>query len=204
VHYNFIEQIRRAQQEVAILTPYLIPGRTGIEAIRESREHGVRFSVITNSLAASDVPAVHTGYRRYRPELLRLGVDLYELSPARVTRSLHLGLFGNTAASLHAKAAVIDRKTVFIGSLNFDPRSETLNTELGLIIQSPTLAEQALKLMNLVKQQGAYRLRFDTDGQGIEWLGDDRDTPRTSEPDAGLWQRFLLELMSPLVPESHL
>lgn len=204
VHYNFIEQIRRAREEVVVLTPYLIPGRTGLESIRESREHGVKFSVITNSLAASDVPAVHTGYRRYRHELLRMGVELYELSPVRVTRSLRLGLFGQTSASLHAKAAVIDRRTVFIGSLNFDPRSEMLNTELGLIVYSPALAVQALKLMNLVKQQGAYRLRLEEDGHGIEWLGDAGEAPPTSEPDAGLWRRFLLELLSLLVPESHL
>mgnify|MGYP003946476021 CR=1 FL=1 len=204
VHYNFIEQIRRAQDEVVILTPYLIPGHTGIESIRESRDRGVKFSVITNSLAASDVPAVHTAYRRYRPELLRMGVDLYELNPDRVTRSLRMGLFGKTSASLHAKAAVIDRKTVFIGSLNFDPRSEMLNTELGLIIESPVLAAQALTLMDLIKQQGAYHLRLEKDGRGIEWLGGAGEAPLTSEPDARLWQRFLLELMSVLVPEAHL
>jgi cardiolipin synthase C len=205
VHYNFIEQIRRARQEVAIFSPYLIPGQVGLAAIRASRKRGVKFTVITNSLAASDVPVVHTGYRRYRPALLGMGVELYELSPTRVGRSIRMGIFGQSVASLHAKSAVIDGSVLFIGSMNFDPRSESLNTELGLIIQSPLLAQQTLKLMNLVKQQGTYHLRLSEDGSGgIEWQAGPGEELLTSEPDAGFWRRLYLELLAPLAPESQL
>ena len=204
VRYNVIERIRSARQSVVVISPYLIPGQSGLEAIREVRARDVPFTLITNSLAATDESVVHTGYRRYRPELLRMGVDLYELSPARVSRSLRMGIFGPTIGRLHAKSAVIDEKVLFIGSMNFDPRSESLNTELGLFIQSPELAQQVLKLMDTIKRQGAYRLRLSGDDQRIEWTGATNEAPLTEEPDTTIWQRFLLELIAPLVPESML
>lgn len=204
VRYNVIERIRRARQSVVVISPYLIPGLSGLEAIREVRARDVSFTLITNSLAATDESVVHTGYRRYRPELLRMGADLYELSPIRVSRSLRMGIFGPTIGRLHAKSAVFDEKVLFVGSMNFDPRSAHLNTELGLFIESPELAQQVLKLMDNIKRQGAYRLRLTADGQHIEWTGAANEAPLTEEPDTTLWQRFLLELIAPLIPESML
>ena len=169
VRYNVIEMIRRARKEVVIATPFLIPGKSGIETIRASTERGVKFTIVTNSLAAAPEPAVHTAYRRYRPEMLGLGVDLFETSPIRVSRSLRLGRFSTSVGKLHAKCAVIDRETVFIGSMNFDPRSEQHNTELGLFIHSPTLAQQVLKLVDVIKQQGSYQVRLAPNGQDVQW-----------------------------------
>ena len=206
VRYNVIEQMRRSRSEVTLVSPYLIPGKAGLDVMREVRGRGVRISVVTNSLAATDEPVVHTGYRRYRPDMLRLGVEIHELSSARTKRSVRLGLFGSQVGRLHAKSAIFDRRALFLGSMNFDPRSDTHNTEIGLFIASPELAQQILKLLDVLKQQGAYRVRFAEGGDRIEWVTseDGADQVLTVEPDAGLWDRLMLELLAPLAPESLL
>ncbi len=207
VRYNVAERMRRARSVVTLVSPYLIPGDSGLEVMREIRERGVEVTLITNSLASTDEPLVHTAYRRYRPRMLRLGVELYELSSARTRRSIRLGLFGSSVGRLHAKAAVIDRSILFVGSMNFDARSETHNTEIGLFIESPEIARQALKLFEVLKQQGAYRLGLVGDGEGhLEWVSEERGrrTVLTEEPDSSRWDRVLLELLAPLTPESLL
>ena len=198
------EQILGAQHEVVVASPYLIPGDSSIQAIESSNDRGVHFTFITNSLAATDEPLAHTGYGRYRPGMLRLGVELFELSPSRVSRNIGLGHFGHSIGRLHAKAVVVDRSVVFIGSMNFDPRSKALNTEMGLIIQSPELAEQVLHLMDIIKHQGAYRPHLAHGGPGIEWTADAEDAPLTNEPHTSFWSRMLIDLVAPLVPESLL
>ena len=73
VRYNVVEQMRRGRSDVTLVSPYLIPGKAGLEVMREIRARGMKISVVTNSLAATDEPVVHTGYRRYRADMLRLG-----------------------------------------------------------------------------------------------------------------------------------
>jgi putative cardiolipin synthase len=207
VRYNVLDRMRHAQREIVMTTPYLIPGSKGMEMMREVRERGVKLRVLTNSLAATDEPAVHVGYRKYRPQMLSLGVDLYELSPVRVSRNKRLGMFGSSHGRLHAKTAVIDRETVFIGSMNFDPRSEKHNTEMGVLVQSPALAREVLRLMDLDKLQASYRVRLAADGSGdIEWLtmDDDGEMVLHEEPDTGLWDRIALDLLAPFAPEELL
>jgi len=164
-----------ASQEVVITSPYLIPGEKGLRAIEELRERGVKVTVLTNSLAATDEPLVHTGYSRYRYQMLQAGVDLYELSPARTRATKRLGMFGNSLGRLHAKTAVVDRRMVFIGSMNLDPRSASQNTELGVFADSPQLAKELLRVINISRLQSAYRLRLQPDGPGIQWLASDED-----------------------------
>ena len=106
------------------------------------RGRDVKVTVVTNSLAATDEPLVHNGYSHYRRDMLEAGVDVYELSPTRTRQSKRLGMFGASLGRLHAKTAVIDRRVVFIGSMNLDPRSATINTELGAVIDSPQLAKE--------------------------------------------------------------
>ncbi|MET0543689.1 MAG: phospholipase D-like domain-containing protein, partial [Variovorax sp.] len=206
VRYNVLEQIRRARSEVSITSPYLIPGKGGLEVMQEVHGRGVKMSIVTNSLAATDEPLVHTAYRRYRTEMLKLDIALYELSSVRTRASVRLGLFGSTIGRLHAKSAVIDRRILFIGSMNFDPRSDLLNTEIGLFIQSPEMAQQALKLIETLKQQGAYRLRFAKGTQDIEWVSGPASAPEvvSVEPDSDFWSRTVLEILAPLTPESFL
>jgi cardiolipin synthase C len=207
VHFNVLERLRSAKTEVLLTSPYLIPGRKGMEVLRELRERGVKVRLLTNSLAATDEPLVHIGYSRYRKEMLRLGVELYELSPTRVKRNWKLGMFGNSRGRLHAKTAIIDRRHVFIGSMNFDPRSEIHNTEMGLLIDSPQLAREVLRLADLDKLQASFRVRLAADGETLQWLGLDDELGEMvleDEPDAGLWQLIWLNLIAPLAPEELL
>jgi putative cardiolipin synthase len=206
VRYNVIEMIRRARKEVVLTSPYLIPGTEGIETFRSVSKRGVSFTLVTNSLAATDEPVVHTGYRRYRPEMLKLGMNLYELSPQRVSRSLRLGRFSTSIGRLHAKSAVVDRERVFIGSMNFDPRSDQHNTEMGMFIESPALAQQLLKLVDVIKSQGAYNVRLAPNGTDLEWVatGAAGKEQLVEEPETDVWSRMMLELLSVLAPEGLL
>ena len=207
VRYNVVEMMRRARKNVVITSPYLIPGEAGIETFRSSIErHGVSYTLVTNSLAATDEPVVHTGYRRYRPEMLKLGVNLYELSPQKVSRSLRLGRFSTSIGRLHAKSAVVDGERVFIGSMNFDPRSDQHNTEMGLFIQSPVLAQQMLKLVDVIRQQGAYKVTLAANGKDVIWTttGPGGREEVVEEPETDIWTRIMLELLSVIAPEGLL
>ncbi len=171
VAMNVMDRVIAASQEVVISSPYLIPGSTGVAAFGDLNKRNVKVTILTNSLAATDEPLVHTGYSRYRVAMLASGVDLYELSLTRIQRASRLGFLGSSTGRLHAKTAVIDRSLVFIGSMNLDPRSATKNTELGMIVESPELAKEVLRVIHISKLQSAYRVR----------LGSDQRTPRMAD-----------------------
>src|SRR5438046_10520035 len=156
--------------EFVISSTHLIPWPMGLAAFSDFRKHNVKVTTLTNSLASNDEPLVHTGYARYRVELLKTGVDLYELSPTRIQHNKRLMLPGASLGRLHAKTAVIDRSTVFIGSMNLDPRSASKNTELGIIAESPQLAKYVVRVLHISKLQSAYRLGFGPDGEPLQWL----------------------------------
>jgi phosphatidylserine/phosphatidylglycerophosphate/cardiolipin synthase-like enzyme len=200
-----MHELLLARHDVLVSSPYLVPNADVIEDIREGRLWGLQITIITNSLASNDEPLVHAGYRRYREEMLDLGVQLYEIVPSRVTRAKNLGPFGRSIGRFHAKAAAVDGKVMFIGSLNFDPRSEKHNTELGLLIRSPELTAQLMKLADLVQNEGAYRVSLSKEKR-LEWHlpSPEGDQVLTEEPDSTWWQRWWLNLISPLVPEDAL
>ena len=206
VRRGLMNELLLGRQEVLLSSPYLVPNADVIEDIREGRLWGLTITLITNSLAATDEPLVHAGYRRYRREMLDLGVELYEVVPSRVRRGSDLGSFGQSIGRFHAKAAAVDGKVLFIGSLNFDPRSEKHNTELGLLIRSPELTQQLMRLAEIVKTEAAYRVRLNRDSGRIEWTlpGRAGGETLTEEPDSTWWQRLLLNIVAPLVPEDHL
>ncbi len=206
VTMRFWTRLLQAQREVVLTSPYLVPGERGMEAFEALRKRNVSVTLLTNSLAANDEPLVHSGYARYRVRLLEAGVDLYELSPARITRSKRLGLFGSSLGRLHAKTAVVDRHEVFIGSVNLDPRSATQNTELGIAVDSPQLAREMLRIINISKLENAYRVRFGAGSHSIEWLttDDDKEVILHAEPESNWLQRLYNDLLGPLVPEELL
>jgi putative cardiolipin synthase len=206
VRQSLMTELLLAREDVLVSSPYMVPDRSVMEDIREGRLWGLPITVITNSLASTDEPLVHAGYRRYRNEMLDLGVQLYEVAPSRVQSSKSLGSFGRSIGRFHAKAAAIDGKLMFIGSLNFDPRSEKHNTELGFLIRSPVLTGQLLKLAEVVKNEAAYRVRLGKETGQPEWHITTPDGQQTffEEPDTTWWQRALLWLVGPLVPEGHL
>jgi len=107
---------------------------------------------------------------------------------------------------LHAKLVVIDRKTVFVGSMNLDPRSATINTELGAVIESPELARELVRVIDIDRLQSAYRVRLASNGRGLEWLSieGEEEKVQTTEPESSPWLRLKLWLLTHLVPESLL
>ncbi len=207
VTYNIIEPMMKAQKTVVISSPYFVPGPKGMALLRELAGRGVKITVMTNSLGSTDEPVVHIGYSRYREEMLRLGIDLYELSSSGVKRNTRLFHFGSGLGRLHTKLLVIDGQVAFIGSMNFDPRSATINTELGAIIDSKPLARELTRVIDLDRLQSAYRVRLAANGRGLEWLDidtDGKEQVHTTEPDASFWTKFKLLLLTPLVPEELL
>jgi putative cardiolipin synthase len=199
-------------QELLIISPYFIPGDQGVAWLRGLVDRGVRVTVLTNSLAATDVGAVHSGYQRYREALLEGGVVLYELKPEAVqqakTGKKTKGV-GSSRASLHAKSFVFDRRAVFIGSLNLDPRSIQLNTEIGVVCESAPLAEDIAGALEKNLDSIAWRLERVTDNSGsahIEWVETRAEGERrySSEPEVSAMRRFSVWFLGLLPIESQL
>ena len=203
---NVMDRVMEAKSDVVISSPYFIPGSMGVQAFGDLRKRNVKVIILTNSFAANDEPLAHTGYARYRVELLRTGVDIYELSPTRIQHNERLMLPGTSLGRLHAKTAVIDQSTVYIGSVNLDPRSDSTNTELGLFARCPELAKEVTRVINISKLQSSYRLRFAPDGQRLEWLAtdDQGEVVLTEEPEVTPFMRLEIMLLSPFVPEQLL
>ena len=208
VTMNVFDLVKVAQSEVMLCSPYFVPGEMGVQGFTELRKRDVKVTILTNSLASNDEPLVHIGYARYRPELLRAGVDLYELSPTRVLQNkrLDLAIPGASLGRLHAKTAVIDGSIAFIGSMNLDPRSDSTNTELGVIIRSPEFAREVLRVIHISRLQSAYRLQLGADGHSLEWLttDDNGEVILYAEPDTTFLLRLQSMLYGPFVPEQEL
>jgi putative cardiolipin synthase len=196
--WQYLEQV---ESEFILFAAYFVPGPEQMAWFRQLRDRGVRVRVLTNSLASTDVAAVHAGYARYRPELLRIGVELYELNRRWVRREgrpFWLGS-GLSKASLHEKAFVIDRHQGFVGSMNFDPRSFAINTEIGIFFDAPSEAasmadwfdrhiERLAFRLELREEHGEERIRwhYQADGEA-RWF----DT----EPHTTLGQRMGVGLL---------
>jgi putative cardiolipin synthase len=195
------EAIRHARGSITLISPYFVPGDAGSDSLVQSVATGKAVSILTNSLAANDVAAVHGGYSKYRPRLVEGGVALWELKPDpghEVNRSL----FGSSGASLHTKAALIDDDTVFVGSFNLDPRSVSLNTEQGVLAIHPALgAELARIFKRSTRGNRAWRVTQDAEGE-LQWT--DGTTTLQAEPDATFGRRVVATLMRWLPFDSQL
>ncbi|CAG9250797.1 Cardiolipin synthase C [Paraburkholderia unamae] len=153
-------------RELDLVSPYFVPGETGTQYFTRLAAQGVTVRVLTNSLEATDVSAVHSGYARRRKALLEGGVELFELRRAAgANKETGKGPFGSSGSSLHAKTFAVDAERVFVGSVNFDPRSAKLNTELGLVIESPVLASQIESAFWTRVPQLAWQAHLDADGK---------------------------------------
>jgi cardiolipin synthase C len=199
-------QVWQAKEDLVLTSPYMIPGELGMQSFNTLHKQQVKVTVITNSLAATDEPLVHNGYSHYRTRMLQAGVDLYELSPTRTQQTKRLGMFGSSLGRLHAKTAVIDKKIIFIGSMNLDPRSASTNTEFGMFIENRALAKEMLRVINISKLEGAYRLRLDPKSSQLQWLTleDDKETVLVAEPESTFWLRVHNMLLGWFVPEQLL
>ena len=198
------EAVLAAESEVIIFTPYFIPRKRGIELVRELQAKGVRVVVVTNSLATNNHTSVFSSYKTYRKDLLRAGVELWEARADAAKITTPDGESQLEHLTLHTKGVLIDRKRVFVGSLNLDPRSIDINTEMGLLIDSPELGELLSKNGTENIPKIAYRLKLD-DNDKITWHAtiDGKEVVETKEPQTTGWRRFSAWFLK-IAPEKQL
>ncbi|MDM0070013.1 phospholipase D family protein [Variovorax sp. J31P207] len=180
----------RPTASLALISPYFVPGDPGTELLAELARSGVQVEVLTNSLAATDEMSVQSGYSKHRKALLRAGVQLYELRPEAAVITKRARETGrSSSAGLHAKTYAVDGRAIFVGSFNLDPRSAKLNTEMGLVIDSETMARNLAAVVQGSSPDLAYRLSLDDDGR-ILWHEGDR--VYTVDPETGAFKRTLV------------
>jgi putative cardiolipin synthase len=206
------------QRELYLVSPYFVPTKTGVAAFTKMRARGAKVAILTNALEATDVAAVHAGYAKSRKDLLRAGVELWELKRSavreperKVSRRGGSGSggggsgsggsgssgSGSGGASLHAKTFAVDGARVFVGSFNFDPRSAALNTEMGLVISSPKLAGRVAAAFADTVPAAAYRVHLSPKGE-LEWTERtaEGEASYQTEPGASAWRRFSVGFLS--------
>lgn len=206
VSEHVLRAFGESQSELFLSSPYFIPGEPGIQILRQLRRSNVAVTLVTNSLGATDAPLVHARYVNYREAMLDMGVVVYEVSPLLTSRFNTLGPFKRSKGRLHSKLAVIDKRWFYIGSMNLDRRSASLNTESGLLIDSPILVAEFERLLEIDRFRSAYRVQRDSAGR-TQWLESDEAGGRwvkRHEPDASFANGFLNGLWLLFVDEEWL
>ena len=190
------ESLLSATSEAIIISPYFVPQKAGIEAISELQRKGINVSIITNSLAANNQSSVHGGYAPSRKPLLKSGVRIYEVRPDADVAGSEIMAASGAKATLHTKAFIVDRREIFIGSFNFDPRSARINTELGVIIRSPEMADQTAKIIEAVIAEQTYEVFLNEKGK-LRWRGleNGQEIILDKEPQTTWSQRFAAGFM---------
>jgi putative cardiolipin synthase len=188
------------EQALTIISPYFVPGKQGTQSLVELAKSGTQVMILTNSLAANDVAAVHGGYSQYRKDLLNGGVSLWELKPLPGSGN-HSSFFGSSGASLHTKALAVDARALFVGSYNLDPRSTSLNCEQGVLVYDESLTQQFLRIFD--QQSAGERAWKVTLQQGDLHWSDGAET-FDSEPQASAGRRFQAWLARVFPIESQL
>lgn len=208
VTHDTIKSLSEARSEIVLVSAYFIPGNDGVAQLLEARRHGVAIRVITNSMASTDEPLVGMAYQRYRVPLLKAGVELFELSSPELKANQRLrDTLGASKGSLHAKLAFVDRRILLLGSMNLDPRSAWINTELGVRIDSEELVRQLGGLPAIESGTGAYSVRLGHNGADLQWVPAARGASGqvlTKEPDISTAERLKLRFLSLFVSESLL
>lgn len=189
-----------ARKEVRLISPYFVPGEQGTAQLVGVAARGVNLQILTNSLAANDVAAVHAGYKKYRTELLKGGVQIWELKPDG-KRPGGYSLSGSSGSSLHTKAAIFDDHRIFVGSYNLDPRSTSLNSEQGVLVSDRVLASELIRLF-VKETQGNESWRVSETPEGLEWS--DGTGIWHKDPDVRMSKRFMVWLMGLLPVEEQL
>ena len=200
---DLLDVLHSAREEIIFITPYYVPGKGGVELMRQLVDKGVRVIVLTNSLASNNHTPVHSGYARYRKDVIRAGVELYE-ARANAAGETQGAIEGVDTMTLHTKAFLIDDRYLFVGSLNLDPRSSEINAEMGLLIDSPEIVSGFTDRADERLANLAYRVVLNDQGQ-LEWHGrvDGEDVIETHEPLASPWLRFKAWILR-IAPESQL
>lgn len=197
--YQLGEILGRPTDTVELISPYFVPTAAGVDVFTKMARDGIRMRVLTNSLDATDVAAVHAGYAKRRKDLLTAGITLYELRRMSAVDDRHesAGPFGSSGSSLHAKTFAVDQERVFVGSFNFDPRSAHLNTELGFVIESPDMARQVEALFDKGIPENAYEVRLSAAGQ-VYWIESrgGQQIRYDTEPETSIMKRSFVKFLS--------
>jgi len=197
------ELLLGAEREVTFISPYYVPGENGVELLRSLSAKGVRVVVATNSLASNNHVPVHSGYARYRKDTIRAGVELYE-ARADARRKSQVSDQDSEKFTLHTKLILVDRRYLFVGSLNLDPRSIDINAEMGLLIDSSEMTSTFADALDELIQTMSFRVKLNSKGR-LEWHGtvDGAEVVEKSEPQASAWLRFKAWVLR-IGPESQL
>lgn len=195
--------MQSAAIDIEIVSPYFIPGYRGVAQLQSIVSRGVNVSVLTNSLAATDVIAVHGAYAKYRKPILESGVTLFELKQRGIKKKS--SLFGSSSASLHTKSFVIDDCDGFIGSFNLDPRSTAINTEMGVFFRHPVLARELKEIFQLqTSSKFSYRIQLHDGALRWDHHSNSDGNDLTHEPETSFARRLLAQLVGMLPIESQL
>jgi cardiolipin synthase C len=197
-----------SKKDMLICSPYFVPGKQLTQELCDLAISGVRVRILTNSQSSTDVPFVHAGYSKYRKKLLKAGVEMHELRVAAAESTSKPG-YGSAVSSLHAKTFANDEQRAFIGSLNLDARSVVLNTEIGVVVESPELAKQlSAKISELMGPQWSYRVTLLPSGGGkLDWMcvdAEGKEIDYDTEPETSWWERFKSDVGGLLPIESQI
>ncbi len=213
--------LKDIEEELMIISPYFIPGQEGVEQFAKLIEKGLKVKVLTNSLASTDVGVVYAGYKPYIVPMLKAGVELHEARHDIIRKKdrnkADSRIGSSSRSSLHSKLYVFDRERIFVGSLNLDPRSTVLNTELGIIFINKEFGQMIAQEWSKRIKQSSYQLRL-IDKQTVNEEGEDDDVFRLrwleynengiieykDEPHVGFWRRLGIDLLGLLPIESQL
>jgi len=207
---GLLQLIGLARKDLLIISPYFVPGPDMKQAFAAALARGVRIRVLTNSLASNDAPVTHVGYARHRDELLKMGVELYELRSEQADLSSAFGssgsagVAGESRSMLHSKGLVMDGQWVVIGSMNLDLRSQLQNTEIAVLIRSDELSRITREKIEVALREGSWHVEEEhgelvwraPQGSGLQ--------DATTEPDASPSLRLMLKLFGPLAPDKLL
>ncbi len=200
-----VAAVEAAKKELIIVSPYFVPTKKSIDGLGDLVDRGVDVMVITNSLASNNHAVVHSGYAPTRKPLIQRGVRIYEVRPdAGVVSAKETGAT-SAASNLHTKAFIVDREVMFLGSFNWDPRSVYINTELGVIIESPVIAGTAANRIDEKLPTATYQVIVNENGC-LRWItqDDSQKTVYKKEPETSFWKRFTTGFMGILPLDSQL
>lgn len=184
---NLTELFDNLEQSLVLISPYFVPTQAGAEALVDAAQRGIDVTVVTNSLASNDVFAVHGWYAKYRQKLVEGGVKLWETKASADLQS-KWSVTGSSRSSLHAKILLIDNKTLFVGSMNWDPRSAYLNTEMAAVIEQPEYVRHSRDELPMILERNAYQIIIHNND--IAWQDHHSGEILTNEPDANVWRKF--------------
>ena len=208
---GLVQLLGYAKKDLLIVSPYFVPGETMRQAFKDAVQRGVRVRILTNSLSSNDAPIAHIGYARHRENLLRDGIELYELvsDESDLRAAFGLGSGQNSfregrRVMLHSKVLVLDGQLLVVGSMNLDQRSKLQNTEIAVLVRSRKLSAQAADMIEKGLESAAWHVVL-KDGD-LVWQApqNSRLKDQTTEPDASLPLRLMLKIISPFTPDSLL